>query len=143
MKPLRCFLLIFLLSAGDLKAQSAAEIDRILAQNTVCWSDVCVWTFASHGEPYSERDAAFYAIQFKAMPPNAAFDDNANLAGLALLIMRVYDFKGGLFYSMFKNRRYAFREMVYRGIFENEDDPADSFSGVKFLDVLSRVSRLR
>jgi hypothetical protein len=135
------FLLAF--CAASAWAQEASDIDRLLAQSEVSWGDACVWSFASHGEPYNERDAVFYAISFKALPANAPFDANANLAGLALILMRVYQLKGGIFYSIFKNRRYAFREMIYIGVFDEDDDPSDSFSGEKFLQILSRMSAIK
>lgn len=134
---------LFLTGAVSVAAQSAEEVERLSAESSVRWVDTCVWVYAAHGEPYSEHDAFFYSVQFKAVPKNAAADDKADLAGLALVLMRVWKFKGGLFYSIFKNRRYAFREMIYLGIFDPEDDPSNSFSGEKLLRVLSRISALK
>ena len=120
-------------------AQSAEEIDRLLLQSEMKWKDVCMWTFASAGQPYTEHDAVFYALKYKAISPNVSVEAGADLAGFALLIMRAYNIKGGLFYSIFHNKRYAFREMLYLGIFKQEDDPADSFSGARFLQILRNM----
>jgi hypothetical protein len=135
-----CFL--FLCAGGAVSAQTAEEIDRLLVQHSVRWGEASVWTFASAGEPYAERDAAFYAIHFKAMPKDAALDTPIDLEGLALLVMRVYKLQGGLFYTLFKNRRYAFREMVYSGIYQQGDDPHDTISGARFMHILSRISTM-
>lgn len=141
MKQHLVFLLFFFVG-GFSFAQSAEDIDYIFDQPVISWNDVCVWTFACAGQHYSERDAAFYAEKLKVIPEGAKIETPADLAGLALLIMRAYNLHGGIFYSMFQNRRYAFREMVYFGIFNRTDDPNDTLSGARFLSILSCVDMI-
>ena len=141
--PGRVFLLTLVLSGGaGLFAQSGEEIERLLGQPAVCWGDLSLWTFSSAGLPYSEHDAAYYAAKFKAMPAGVSVDNFADLAGAALLIMRAHNIKGGLFYSLLHTRRYAFRELLYLGLFNREDAPEDTLSGERFLRILSAARAL-
>lgn len=135
--PKGVFVLTLIASGGTgLFAQSGEEIERLLGQNALRWGDLSLWTFSSAGLPYTEHDAAYYAAKYKAMPRGASVDNFADLAGAALLIMRAHNIRGGLFYSLFHNRRYAFRELLYRGLFNREDAPEDAISGERFLRVL-------
>lgn len=126
----------------SLFGQKAEDTERLLAQPAVRWGDAAVWVFAACGLNYSESDAVFYAAKYKAMPASKTPDDGADLAGISLLIMRLYKLRGGLFYGFFPNRRYAFRELLYRGVLNYEDDPDDIVSGERFLQILSRAAVL-
>ena len=59
----------------------------------------------------------------------------------AFLIMKAFDLKGGVMYRMFKNPRYAYREMVYQKLIPGHSDQKMKVSGAKLLLILDRVMR--
>jgi hypothetical protein len=52
---------------------------------------------------------------------------------------KTLDYKGGLFYSLFKNNRYAFRDLRFKAIVPAHLDPQAKLKG---LDALSITERL-
>jgi len=57
-------------------------------------------------------------------------EDFQTYQDLALLFMGIYNLKGGIMYSKYKNKRYAFKEMTYYGVFDNSVNPTDYVSGI-------------
>ncbi|MDR2510428.1 MAG: hypothetical protein LBC77_07285 [Spirochaetaceae bacterium] len=134
------FFAAFFTFSGTLCAQNGAESAYTEA---VRWPDASRAVFAAAGNSrYSLQDAAFYVVLYKMMPSGKEITGNADLAGIALLIMRAFEIRGGIFYTLFKNRRYAFREMLYRGVFDIDDDPRDSVSASRLELILARAKAL-
>lgn len=50
-------------------------------------------------------------------------DKPITLGLFALVIMDLYDIPGGLFYSLFHGRKYAAREIIYRGFLKGRASP--------------------
>lgn len=66
-------------------------------------------------------------------------DDKVLLGDLSLIVAKVGNMKGGLFYSIFKNSRYAFKELKALGILPEEADPSMLVSGRDVLAIFSSV----
>jgi hypothetical protein len=60
----------------------------------------------------------------------------------AFLLARAFGLKGGIMYTLFPGPRYAYRELVYRGILEGRVDPAQTLSGERLLYVMGRALEL-
>ena len=58
---------------------------------------------------------------------------------LSLMIMRAKNYKGGLFYSLFKSGRYAYRELVYKGFLPAGGSEHGRVSGGLLLAVIAKV----
>jgi hypothetical protein len=136
-----CFLLAF-----PAFAQTAAEIEKLLETEAVNYERAAwlVLEAANLSESFEgsggDADAAFnFAAKQGWLPKNASPDDKAKLAELSLLIMRSFELKGGLFYSLFKNPHYAYRELVYQDIIQGRVDPQMSVSGDLLLFLVNRV----
>jgi outer membrane protein OmpA-like peptidoglycan-associated protein len=57
--------------------------------------------------------------------------------------MKSFGLKGGLFYSIFKNSHYAYRELVFRQIIPDSADPEQLVTGEEFLQIVNRVLDLQ
>jgi hypothetical protein len=139
-----CALLVFicLFSSGSLPAQStAAEIETLLSTGAVTYGAAARFLLeASETLKTSKPEEAFqYAVEQNWLPKNAAADDPARLDAISLLLMRSFNIKGGLFYSITKNSHYAYRELVYKKIIQGRADPAMNISGERLLLITGRI----
>ena len=70
---------------------------------------------------------------------NAASSEAVTMKDAAFLIMKAFDLKGGVMYSLFSNPRYAYREMVYRKLIPGSTDQGMKVSGAKLLLILEKT----
>jgi hypothetical protein len=142
-----CALLVFicLFSTGRLSAQSTAvEIETLLSSDTVTYAAAARFLLeASETMKTSKPEEAFnYAVEQNWLPKKAAAEDPARLDAISLLLMRSFDIKGGLFYSLAKNPHYAYRELVHKKIIQGRTDPAMKLSGERLLLITGRILSL-
>jgi len=144
MKKYKFIFIICFLLASPVFAQTAAEIEKLLETEAVSYEQAA-WLVleaadlsGSFDSPAS--DGAFrFAAQHGWLPKKTAPGDKASLEGVSLLVMRSFGIKGGLFYSLFKNTHYAYREMVYQDIIQGRSDPQMTVSGQMLLFIVNRV----
>ncbi|MDX9899645.1 MAG: hypothetical protein RBT62_12055 [Spirochaetia bacterium] len=55
------------------------------------------------------------------------------------LLMKAFDLKGGLLYSLFPGPRYAYRQMVSSQVIQGRSDPAMVVTGSRAMRMLGRV----
>lgn len=117
-------------------AQNSQKVSEILNKNEVTKGDAAYFTCVYKNlcaENAVESDA------FAVLQGNAVFDfaENANevisLSKACYLIAKTSDMKGGIFYSIFKNKRYAFREFKALGIIPNTSDPDSKVTGAQLI----------
>jgi hypothetical protein len=51
--------------------------------------------------------------------------------------MKAFNLKGGAMYSIFKNPRYAYREMVYKKLIQGQAESTMKVSGARLLQIIS------
>jgi len=131
--------LIFLLFIFPmfLNAQTAAELETMLNAGVVTWSQAAKFVFTS-ANIHMRGNAIEYAAA-NQWTKQAAPGDPITLAELSFIMMKAFDIKGGLMYSLFPGPRYAYRTMVSRNLIQGASDPALTVSGDKFLLILGKV----
>jgi len=123
------------------RPSTATEIETLLGTNTVTYAQAArfvleasdTMTTAVHEEAFS------YAQEQGWLPRKVKADDTARLDGVALLLMRSFNLKGGLLYSLDKNPRYAYRELKYMDVIQGRADPGMKVSGEKLLFITGRI----
>ena len=70
-------------------------------------------------------------------------DDKVLLGDLSLIVAKVGNMKGGLFYSITENRHYSFRELQYKGLISDDIDPMKKISGKQTYELLLKASKLK
>ena len=130
-------LIFFFLLASAAFAQTADQIESLLNTNAVTYAQAA--RFILTAADVTATDGFEYAAQQKWLPKKAAADDPARLDGIALLVMRSFDIKGGIWYSIVKSPHYAYRELVYQDIIQGRIDPAMPVSGDALLYMCNRV----
>ncbi|MDR2964939.1 MAG: OmpA family protein [Treponema sp.] len=140
-----CVLLCFL-TIGFLFAQSAAvEIETLLASEAVTYAQAARFILeAADVAATPNPGAAFiFAAEQNWLPKRAAPQDAARLDDISLLMMRAFEIKGGVMFSIFKNPHYAYRELTYKRIVYGRTDPAMQVTGERLLAYISRILAVR
>jgi hypothetical protein len=137
---------LLLLSAGFLAAQTAAELDGVLEARTVS---------GALGARFVLGAADLLPAGLSGLPAQEAAWDAARARGwvrgepggalrcrdAAFLVMNAFGFRGGLWYSLFRTPRYAYRELVYRKLLPGRADPDRLLSGEDLLRLLTAALR--
>jgi len=148
MKKIICFLV--LLSAAALvfiPAQVADEIEILLDTEVISYGQAARFILQAadisgidDSSLFLTREKAFnIARERRWLPKRAEIDAPARLDGISLLLMRSFGLRGGIFYSLFRNPHYAYREMVYREIIYGRIDAKMTMSGDMLLYMVNRV----
>jgi hypothetical protein len=134
--------LFFLFSLVPVMAQTASTMDKLLDSPVVSCAQASFFILQAGGETfdYISPEWAFEeAMQRGWLPRKLTSDEPASLGTVSLLIMRSFDLKGGLMYTLLHNPRYAARELVAKRIIRNRSDPARAVSGDRLLQILAGV----
>ena len=134
--------LCFLAVSSFLSAQSTAmEIETLLETEAVTYAQAArfILEAANVNITPNPEEAFYFAAQENWIPRNAAIGDIARLDKISLLLMRSFNIKGGLFYSITKSSHYAYRELVYKGIIQGRHDPSMPVSGERLLFYVNRI----
>ena len=135
---------VFVFTPRMLDAQTAAEMDDMLKAETVSAAALARFALGAAdllpqglSGPVAERTA--YDTAKSNGWINAAEDDNATLKDAAFIIMKAFDLKGGILYSLFKNPRYAYREMIYQNLIHGHADQSMEVTGQRLLLILDKT----
>ena len=115
----------------QLSAQTAARLEALLESPAISWEEAAAFI----------REAAQAPQQ--RMPQNATPGEIARLNDVALLLMRAFDIKGGIFYNIFQGPHHAYRELVYLNVIRGNTDPHMPVSGQQLLLMINRILTLR
>ena len=141
------FFLILCLMAVPLFAQSprsqstAEEIEILLYSKTVTYAQAARFVLeAVDALATDNTEEAFnYAVQKEWLSKNLSSNDSARLDNISLLLMRSFNIKGGIMYTLTKNARYAYRELEYLNVIQNRSDPSAYVSGEQLLYYISKI----
>ena len=127
-----------------LNAQTAAEMDAMLAADTVSASKAARFVLDAAdllqpGLSGGDAEKAAYDMASQKGWIKTGAGDAVTLKDTAFLIMKAFNLKGGVMYSLFKNPRYAYREMVYRKLIGGRMDQAMNVSGPALLLILDKT----
>jgi len=144
MKKYFCILAFCIIFAPRLFAQTAAKLEALLNEPVLTWSTAAAFVLEASGaaDSMDPADAFRFAAEREWLPKNAVGEDVAKLSGIALLLMRSFDLKGGIFYTLLKSPHHAYRELVYKGLISGDTDPGTPVSGSQLLLIVSRVLSL-
>jgi len=123
-----------------LPAQTAAELETVLETPVISCEQAAWFTLAAAlDEPPVSSQTAFAQAVSRGWLKKAAPDDPITLGKLSFLIMRAFEIKGGVMFSIFPGPRYAYRSMLSRSFIQGAADPAMTVSGERFLVILGKV----
>jgi len=137
-------LLLTILAFGGfalLPAQTAAQMETLLNTEAVTYAQAARFVLqAANAAAIANPAEAFrFAQENNWLPKGVSADTPARLDGISLLFMRAFGLKGGIFYSLFKNPHYAYRELVYRQAVQGKTDPHMAVSGYQLIFITNRI----
>jgi len=123
----------------------AAEIETLLQADTITYAQAARFVLeAADARITSNPEEAFnYAVQQKWLSKKVSSGGTARLDRISLLLMRSFDVKGGIFYSMTKAPHYAYRELVYKSVIQGRHDPSMQVSGERLIFYVNRILALQ
>ena len=140
MKKILVCILAGLFSSVTAFSQSSEQFASILKSENVTYAQLA-YLPAVQAQLISDDDSPEKA--FEALSQNGYFsstasaNDEARLDEACLLYAKLLNLKGGLFYSLFHSKRYAFKELKAKNILPRESDPAMKISGRDSIDLFS------
>lgn len=140
MKKLIFFFAFALLLPVSFFAQSSDQVSKILKSEILTYGEAS-YLPALYANLISENASETEA--FAALQENEYFDsadDSGSLISLSVLAniyMKTFGFKGGLFYTITKSPRYAFKEFKARGFLPVEADPDMLITGRDAVDLFN------
>jgi hypothetical protein len=135
-------LLSALLPAPRAAAQTAAELERVLALPSVSYGDAAWVVLGAAGTALAEgspKGAYRFAADNQWLPKKAAAEAPVSLGGVSFLIMKAFHIKGGFMYTLFPGPRYGYRELAYRKIISGRAYSTMPVSGERLLRILDRA----
>jgi outer membrane protein OmpA-like peptidoglycan-associated protein len=120
---------------------TAAEIETLINAKEITYAQSARFVLeASNTLATENQEEAFqYAVGQGWLPKNINAGDSARLNHICLLLMRSFNSKGGMMYSLTKSPRYAYRELTYRNILQSRKDPSMLVSGAQLLYYVNRI----
>ena len=125
-------------------AQTASELDSLLTADPVSAARASRFVLGAAdllpaGISGNEAEKAAFDKAKSNGWINATSGEAVTMKDAAFLIMKAFDLKGGVMYSLFNNPRYAYREMVYRKLIMGQADQHMKVSGSKLLQILDKT----
>jgi len=135
------FLFFFFVSAPVFAQSTADEIEDLLNTQAVTYLQAVRFVLeASSVMAASGHEEAYdYAFARNWLPKNTSMSETMRLDDFSLLLMQSFNLKGGIFYTLAKNPRYAYRELVYREVIQGRTDPGMKVTGERFLFYINRI----
>lgn len=136
---------LLLLSLTMLHAQSAGNISDIITTENATYGQAAYLAGVYQG---SVNESASFTQAFDAFKQSGLIRENVNqddkitLKDASFLFMQATGTKGGLFYTLFKNPRYAYRELKARKILPAYTDSDMFLSGRDAIALINDCARL-
>ena len=124
-------------------AQTAARLEALLKTTEITWEQAASFVLEAADVKPAGSSAFSYAADQKWLPKGAVAADKARLKGVALLLMRSFNLKGGLFFKMSKSPHHAYRELNYKRIIRGDTDPDMTVSGPDLLLMINRILSIK
>ena len=135
---------LFLAVPVFMYSQTAQAIEELLDTQTVSMEQAAWLVLEAAATPYQTfipyaASAFRHAADQGWVPETAQASDSIRLDQASLLIMRAFGIRGGIFYSLTGNPRYAYRELTYLNVIQGRSVPGMTVSGEQLLFMISRI----
>jgi hypothetical protein len=142
-RKLALFSAFFIFLHFCVSAQTAVELDIMLQTQAVSCAQAAKFVLASGGDAaaanVSTQNAFDLALSRGWLAGGTKPDDKITLDKLSFLMLKAYNVKGGLMYSLMPGPRYAYKTMVSRDFIQGAASPGMNVSGERFLLILGKV----
>lgn len=132
--------------AFSLSAQSSEFMAVLLQQDSLTVGQAAYLVLVASenlGDDADEQRSFDLLESLGWAPRNKLADSMVTMSEYAYMLMKAFNLKGGLFYSLFPSPRYAYRELRYKMIMQGPGDPAMAVDGSMAIRYLGRVFDLQ
>jgi len=139
-------LIVFVLFAASLNAQSNQVVDRLLDQKVASFGDAAYMILSAAGtvpQDASPADAVAAVASAKLLAGSHSETQPITLGELCYLIMETQKMKGGLLYMIFPGPRYAAREFAYLRLVRGNAHPGRTVTGEEVIRILGDALDLK
>lgn len=136
---------VFLFFALAVHAQSAEKLSELIQTQNATYGQVAYLaaTYQNKVADTADYQQAFDALQKEgAIAADKKAGDVISLAETAKLFANATGLKGGLFYTLTHNARYACKELKAKGFLPQNADPSTPLSGRDVVAVLNGCTTL-
>jgi hypothetical protein len=136
-----CFLLTGIIPL-PLTAQSNQLIDQLLQEDQATFGKsayLCLMAANLIPQNAGENDALAYLEKANWGMAVKKADEPIRLGELAYLLMKAFNMKGGIMYSLAPGPRYACRELAYLDIITGRVHPDRIISGERALQIIGNM----
>jgi len=140
---LACFLLF---SGVAVHSQSNEQIDVLLLQAQARFDSVAYIVLAAGGliQESDGLDVAFAKAQDLGLAGKSSTPEGpVRIDTLSFMVMKSLALKGGVMYSIFPGRRYAYRELVFKKVVPARGGPSRLVTGEDVMRSLGYASALK
>ena len=123
-------------------SQSNEIIDSLLAQERASLGPTAylVLSAAELLDQGATVEQAFAELQSKPWGfAKSSIDDEVELGAFAALVMKAFSMRGGIMYTILPGKRYAARELAWRGFVQGNTAPGRTLSGRDVTHILGKV----
>ena len=123
-------------------SQSNEILDSLIAQDRATLGPAAYLALTAAGLVDVDASVEDAVSDLRSRPwgfAEATAEDPVTLGSLGYLVMRAFELKGGVLYSIFGGRRYAARELVYRGWVPGSSAAGRPLSGREVTHVVGKV----
>jgi len=141
-KLVLCTLAVAIFACFSASAQTAEIMDRIIATPALSVSQAAYLVFVASGKLAEDASPDQAFTLFQEMNWIDAQGDPGRVlkaCEYAYLLTRSYGLTGGLLASVIPGPRYAYRDLVFRGLFAARGDPDEPLTGVEAVRILGKV----
>ena len=148
MKRTLCITVAGLLIAAAAFGQAAEKVDKILETEKATFGQAAylIQTALNEGADTLDFETAF--DRFKSENQNVIRDsvtagDVIPVKTYAFLLMKSFNIKGGLMYRIYPCPRYAYRDLKYLAVIQDNNDPDAPMTGSTMLQILGRIDTVQ
>ncbi|MDC7125180.1 MAG: hypothetical protein PQJ46_06425 [Spirochaetales bacterium] len=137
---------LFAITCAFTYAQSNEVIDEVLVQDKLTYGNGAYLVLTASeiiDESFSLEEAMSAGKEMGWIKDKKQIDAPISLGEYSFLIMKSFDMKGGLFYSIFPSPRYASRELAYQGYISKDSGAYRKLSGQEALSLIGQIVRKR
>ncbi len=141
LKTLLCFT-VFLSLSSFLSAQSASFFTTVYEAETLTWEQAAFLAMAG-----TERvsDSVSPNVAWEALSKTQWYtnipqrDAPITASQFSYLLAMAFNVKGGLWFTLFRSERYAYREMVFKKVVPGSTDPGSTLKGTDAMKILEKA----
>lgn len=135
--------LLVVMGASSSFAQSNRVLDLLLAQKEAACAESAYLALVGGGwlpEDTTPTEAYALAMGKKWLPKGSSAETPIKLQDFSLLAMRGMKTRGGVGWTLFRSKRYAYRELIARGVANGSGGPGRIPSGEEVIRMIGQLA---